>query len=314
MDTTTGLNDTGERMVPEFHKGGLTYAEHLTRYTAVGAMAKGKIVLDIASGSGYGTEILSQSAKYVYGIDKSPEAVEYARSHFSRSNTEYRVGDATKISLDDHSVDLVVTFETIEHVEDYLAFMREIKRVLRPDGIAIISTPNDLEFAEGNHFHLHEFEYDELIKLTKQHFKHVDPYFQATWKAVAIGSEEFLKQEGELKAELLSLAPLGIKESLYFYLLCSNRPISETIKPQVALGGHYSDRQMYALEKARLTAVHEQKVLQATNDELNRQLEAVRMQAEALGQELGAITNSKKYRLLLKLAAAKRRVSGRPSS
>jgi ubiquinone/menaquinone biosynthesis C-methylase UbiE len=238
------LENDYERMVPEFHKRTLTYAEHITRYSSALDIVKGKVVLDIASGSGYGTKMLADVAKKVYGVDVNEVAVNYARKHYGRNNLEYKVGDGESIPLDDNSVDVVVTFETIEHIKDYTQFVKEIKRVLKPDGLAIVSTPNDLEFAEGNHFHLHEFEYNELVSLLKKDFKNIDSYYQATWKYVAVGKEEDFAKEGELAVPLTNLAPLKKDKYLYFYLLCSNRAITETVKPVAALGEHYSDRQL----------------------------------------------------------------------
>lgn len=238
------LENDYERMVPEFHKGTLTYAEHLTRYSCALEVVKDKVVLDIASGSGYGTKMLASTAKKVYGVDVNEVAINYAKKHYGSKNIEYKVGDGESIPLPDNSVDVVITFETIEHIRDYEKFVAEVSRVLKPEGLTIVSTPNDLEFAEGNHFHLHEFEYDELTGLLKKHFKNIAPYFQATWKYVAVGTEEAFSKEGEVKISLTNLAPLGRDKYLYFYLLCSNRKITETITPTAAIGEHYSDRQL----------------------------------------------------------------------
>ena len=138
------LRDTGERMVPEFHKGKLIYAEHTSRYKCAESLVKGKLVLDIASGSGYGTQMLAQVASKVYGVDNNEEAIKYARKNFSAANIEYKLGNGEMIPMEDDSVDVVVTFETIEHIQDHTRFLREIKRVLKPDGLLLISTPNDL--------------------------------------------------------------------------------------------------------------------------------------------------------------------------
>lgn len=238
------LENDYERMVPEFHKGTLTYAEHVTRYSCALDIVKDKVVLDIASGSGYGTKMLSSSAKKVYGVDVNEVAVNYATKHYGSKNIEYKVGDGELIPLPDNSVDVVVTFETIEHIKDYEKFVAEVQRVLKPEGLAIVSTPNDLEFAEGNHFHLHEFEYTELTSLLKKYFKNITPYFQATWKYVAVGTEASFSNEGEVQTQLTNMAALNKDKYLYFYLLCSNRKITETVTPTAAIGEHYSDRQL----------------------------------------------------------------------
>ena len=172
------LHDTGERMVPEYHAGMLIYAEHLVRYQVAQKLVAGKVVLDIASGSGYGTAVLAQTAKHVYGFDADSDAVAYATERFGAPNISFQVADAVSIPLEEDSVDVVITFETIEHIQDYEKFMAEIKRVLKPSGLAIVSTPNDLEFAEGNHFHLHEFVKDELLSLVSRYFRNVEEYYQ----------------------------------------------------------------------------------------------------------------------------------------
>jgi ubiquinone/menaquinone biosynthesis C-methylase UbiE len=206
------LKDTGERMVPEFHSGQLMYAEHVTRYICAQDFVKGKVVLDIASGSGYGTQILAETAKRVYGVDVDADAVKYAKDKYGQKNIEFKKGDGLRIPLEDKSVDVVVTFETIEHIEDYRTFLSEVKRVLRDDGTALISTPNDVEFAEGNHFHVHEFTYSELKKVVGEYFKNTESYFQATWKYVAIGGQALLRKEGNLNIPTMAMAPLSTKQ------------------------------------------------------------------------------------------------------
>lgn len=247
MSTTNDeLENDYERMVPEFHSGRLIYAEHVTRYLAAKPIVKDRVVLDIASGSGYGTKILAESAKFVYGVDVNEVAINYSKKNYASKNIEYLVGDGESIPLEDNSVDVVVTFETIEHIKDYKKFLDELSRVLKPDGLTIVSTPNDLEFAEGNHFHLHEFQYDELVSLLKKDFKYVDTYFQSTWKYVAVGTEDELDKD--ITGTTLNLTKKTRDQHLYFYLLASNRKITEKIEHISALGEHYSDRQLHEQE------------------------------------------------------------------
>jgi ubiquinone/menaquinone biosynthesis C-methylase UbiE len=240
----TTIDNDGERMVPAIHAGSLLYAEHTTRYLAATALVEGRRVLDIACGSGYGTHLLSQSAEHVVGVDVSPVAVSYASQTYGAGNNEFVVGDATAIPLPDDCVDVVVSFETIEHVASYGAFVAEVDRVLAPDGLFVLSTPNDAEFIQDNHFHLHQFGHDELLGLVRPYFTHVEEYFQATWKSVVLAPASALASEGPIDTGVLNLAPLGLDQYLYFYMLCSRRPVTETISPILALGSHYSDRLM----------------------------------------------------------------------
>jgi 2-polyprenyl-3-methyl-5-hydroxy-6-metoxy-1,4-benzoquinol methylase len=300
MTKVNAIKDTGERMIPEFHKGDLIYAEHLTRYLCAQDLVDGKVVLDIACGSGYGTQLLAKKAKKVYGVDVDKDTVEYAKKNFGATNVVYKLGDGVAIPLDDNSVDVVVTLETIEHIENYDKFIDEVKRVLKPDGLAIVSTPNDLEFAEGNHYHVHEFEYKELKQLLKKDFKFVDSYYQATWKYVAIGKQELMESETKTKLDTLNLAPLKPDQYLYFYMLCSNRGITEKIEPLAALGGHYSDRRI-----AKERGV-QQEHTQGLETVIKNHEETMRN----LNVELQNIKNSKSYRLARSLAKAKSRVKG----
>ncbi len=308
------LRNDYERMVPEFHKNTLTYAEHLTRYLCAEKLVKGKTVLDIACGSGYGTQLLARSAKQVYGVDVDKTSVQYADETYGARNIKYMVGDGVAIPLDDASVDVIVTFETIEHIQDYKKFIKEVKRVLKPDGLALISTPNDLEFAEGNHFHLHEFKYRELIDLLRKDFKNIDSYYQATWKYVAVGTEKQLLSEGAMDIPVMNLSTTTPDQYLYFYLLCSNRAITEKVEPLAALGEHYSDRTLAA---ERVTAalqkeayVHRITELEAQTQELNARLTAVQQQSNVTTLELESIKRTKDYRLGQKLRRIKRGMTG----
>lgn len=309
------LENDYERMVPEFHRNSLIYAEHTTRYEAAVDIVKGKVVLDIASGSGYGTKMLAQTAKYVYGVDVNEVAINYSKRHYNAENIEYVVGDGEEIPLGDKSVDIVVTFETIEHIQDYQKFIKEIRRVLKDDGIAIISTPNDAEFAEGNHFHLHEFEYDELTNLLKEEFSEIDSYFQATWKYVGIDRSDSINHEGYFNTAIQNLAPTDVDKCLYFYLLCSNRKITEVVKPIAALGEHYSDRKMaedlgkhrdhiYQLEKIY-------KELKNKKENLEKDMEYQRNETVQLREEIEKIKKSKAYAYANRLRTIKHKVSPR---
>ena len=170
---------TGERYIPELHDPEISY-EHWHRYLYATQFAKDKVVLDIACGEGYGSHLLSSLAKRVVGVDISEEAVKHARSKYIRDNLSFLVGNMNKIPITENKMfDLVVCFETIEHVEEKVQhdFLQEIKRLLKPEGILIISTPDKLFYSDipkyKNEFHIREFYHDEFKKLLAEYFKNV---------------------------------------------------------------------------------------------------------------------------------------------
>lgn len=165
---------TGERYVPT--ESGEIRHEHLHRYAWAARLVAGRDVLDIACGEGYGSAMLAQrGARSVIGVDISEEAVAHARDAYGRvENLDYRRGDAARIPLADDTVDIVVSFETIEHHDKHREMLAEVRRVLRPDGLLIISSPNRPVYSErsGHHneFHVKELDFDELDLLLREQF------------------------------------------------------------------------------------------------------------------------------------------------
>jgi O-antigen biosynthesis protein len=149
---------TGERMTADI--GGQVEIEHLHRYFMARQFCRGKDVLDIASGEGYGAAIMAQAARSVVGVDIDPTSMEFAAANFVKPNLSFKVGSAIAIPCADDSIDVVVSFETLEHIYEHEAFMTEIKRVLRPGGLLIISTPDSDYYSHPsqplNEYHVRE--------------------------------------------------------------------------------------------------------------------------------------------------------------
>ena len=122
-------------------RGPLGY-EHLHRYAAAGALAGGKRVLDLAAGEGYGSALLARTAAAVTGLDIDADAVAHARNTYFDGNLRFVRGDATALPLGDDSIDLVVSFETIEQLDEPERMLDEVRRVLAPGGVLVISSPN----------------------------------------------------------------------------------------------------------------------------------------------------------------------------
>jgi ubiquinone/menaquinone biosynthesis C-methylase UbiE len=174
---------TGERVIPGEVDVDL-WNEHFARYAFAARLARGRRVLDIACGTGYGSAELAAVARSVTGIDISPEAVEYAAARFQASNLSFQPASAVDLPFEDHSFDLIVAFEVIEHLTDYRALLSEARRLLTPGGQFIVSTPNRLYYEESrrqsgpNPFHTHEFEFQEFRDQLADFFPHVSFFLQ----------------------------------------------------------------------------------------------------------------------------------------
>jgi SAM-dependent methyltransferase len=175
---TSVLECTGERMIPG-ESDAATFWEHVARYRFACQYVAGRDVVDIACGEGYGTAALQRAgARTTIGIDVAEEAVSHAKKKYG---IDARCGSAEAIPLPDNSVDLVVSFETIEHVPEPLSFLNECARILRLDGMLIMSTPNVNIYHDRvskNPFHCSEMKFDEFSSLVKKRFMEVRAYGQ----------------------------------------------------------------------------------------------------------------------------------------
>ncbi len=173
MSEQQGLDWTGERFVTGIKDA--SALEHIHRYAVAAGMVSGKIVLDIASGEGYGSNLLAQSAKQVTGVDVSSEAVSHATKKYQRKNLSFIKGSADKIPLGDGICDVVVSFETLEHIHAQDEMICEIKRVLKKDGIMIMSTPEKFTWSDKMHhkneYHVKELYKEQFVDLVKRFFK-----------------------------------------------------------------------------------------------------------------------------------------------
>ncbi|MGB7416076.1 MAG: class I SAM-dependent methyltransferase, partial [Thermosynechococcaceae cyanobacterium] len=135
MKTTENGQDIwkGERL--ETHIYNEVAVEHLHRYAITMELVKGKKVLDLASGEGYGSSLMAQVASHVTGVDISQEALDHARKKYLKSNLLFLQGSADNIPVESNTIDIVVSFETIEHHDKHEEMLLEIKRILKSDGL-----------------------------------------------------------------------------------------------------------------------------------------------------------------------------------
>jgi SAM-dependent methyltransferase len=172
------LQLTGERTLPDVPAENYWYRRHLAVYEWIGARVIGKRVIDLASGEGYGSEVLARGAASVLGVEANPEAFEHARLRYRRQNLRFERGLVeTHGELD--SCDVVVFLQTIEHVHDPVAVLEHVARLLRPGGVVYVSTPNVETLAppgatkSSNPWHLREYRAHEFDALCRTVFSRV---------------------------------------------------------------------------------------------------------------------------------------------
>ena len=227
MENNRELPWTGERFVPSC-TGQLLY-EHLHRYAVAAALADGKRVLDIACGEGYGANLLAATAAQVIGVDIASEVIAHARQAYRKENLIFREGSCLNIPVEDHSIDLVVSFETIEHIDEPLAFLQEIKRVLAVDGALIMSSPDKAEYTDRtgatNPFHKRELYHEEFLLLLKQHFKRCRIGKQKLVAGSWIAADDLAAEDtfGTFSGDIHSIAfRPGVYRGVYSLALCSD--------------------------------------------------------------------------------------------
>jgi len=203
---------TGERCVPWVDDWQVLY-EHLHRYHFAADLADGRRVLDLGSGEGYGSAILAERAKHVLGVELDPEAAAHAAANYPVDNLEFRQASVLELDdLPDASFDLVVCFEMIEHITEHDELLALARRVLAPDGVFVVSTPDREIYSEAagyhNPYHVRELSRPEFDELLDRYFAH-----HRLWgQTVTVGStlerlehdpastsvdEVFLRREGD---------------------------------------------------------------------------------------------------------------------
>jgi SAM-dependent methyltransferase len=218
---------TGERYIPGTR--GEIWIEHWHRYHFARRWCAGRAVLDVACGEGYGSALLAKDAASAIGIDISAEAIAHARAQYAFiSNLRFESASCTQLPVENASIDVAVSFETIEHIAEQAQFLAELARVLRPGGLLVLSCPNRLEYRDKrafeNPFHVKELYRDELAKLVSAHFPHVAWYGQRPSFFSVIAPEAGEGAAGQLvevdEADPSSASP-RLDSPLYFMLVAS---------------------------------------------------------------------------------------------
>jgi SAM-dependent methyltransferase len=224
------LTFTGERFLPELT--GEIWLEHWHRYHFAALAARGARVLDVASGEGYGTALLAATAASVVGVDASTDAIAHARSAYAGlGNVGFVVGDCARLPFADDAFDVIVSFETIEHITAQRAFLGETKRLLAPGGMLLLSSPNKAEYTDrrryANPYHVAELYRDELSALLAECYPHTTWFGQGIGFCSTILAETVAATQGELVGrggETAGAAEAPRIDPLYFLVGCAETP------------------------------------------------------------------------------------------
>ena len=169
------LHLTGERTLPDVPEENYWYQRHLVVYEWIAERVAGAHVVDVASGEGYGADVLARRARSVLGIEPNPDAYEHARLKYPR--VAFR-RDIAETFIE--PCDAIVFLQTIEHVPDADAVLEHFAAQLSPGGAAYVSTPNVLTLAppgaekSGNPWHVKEYRAEEFRALCERHFPSVE--------------------------------------------------------------------------------------------------------------------------------------------
>ena len=177
--------------------------------------------------------MLDAGAKKVVGIDNSAEAIEYCKKNYKKDNLEFKTEECEKINLDT-IFDVVVSYETIEHLKNQSHFVSEVKRLLKDDGIFIVSTPNKETYPTDNPYHFREFTESEFKSFLGKYFSNVTMFYQYYPASMAICKPMGVMDD--LKINFFDITKFKIDSSnkefnlnnttgLFFIAICSNSTI-----------------------------------------------------------------------------------------
>ncbi len=190
MNKDNELEFTGERFTPECVRE--IWYEHFHRYAFTKKLVKNKKVLDAACGEGYGSHILSAEAETVIGLDIDESSVHHASKRYQKNNLKYIQGSCIDLPFEDKSFDCVVSFETIEHLAEQQQMLSEFNRVLKEDGLIVISTPDKKYYSDAtgftNEYHVKELYKSEFKELLETHWP------QQSWFSQALSFNSIMQQ------------------------------------------------------------------------------------------------------------------------
>lgn len=188
MECIEGVDNKKLDIIKTRFGSNFLYQAHLARYHFVKKFIKNKFIFDLGCGIGTGTHDLSLTAKTVIGAEIDRDRLKHAFDNFNNDNLNYLIMDGCSLGFKDNSFDVVVSLEVIEHLEDQDKLLSEVRRVLKDDGVTIISTPNKeiikIDGTPPNPSHIKELSLKEFKKILNKYFKRIELYGQIGGKEI----------------------------------------------------------------------------------------------------------------------------------
>lgn len=232
---------TGERFTPECVRE--IWYEHWHRYAFAAPLAAGRRVLDAACGEGYGSALLARTAATVLGVDRDAETIEHARGRYGGrcANLRFECGDVCALEhLPAAGFDLIVSFETLEHLREHERLLDGFARLLAAGGLLLVSTPDKTRYnalgGEPNPFHLRELERAEFERLLVARFPHYRLYGQKLMFVSALRALEGADGRWQAATECGGELRPGLQlPPLYYLAVCAADPDALARLPGLSL-------------------------------------------------------------------------------
>jgi SAM-dependent methyltransferase len=318
------LENTGERFLPGAMFSAEVAYDHLTRYRLAERYVRGRKTVDLGCGAGYGTYSLTKVTRSILGVDLSEEAVAHDAQRYRAPNLRYEVGDVTNLPYEAGSFEAAVSFEVIEHLQRPEELVLEAKRLLKEDGIFVVSTPDKLTYSVNrnsvNPHHQREMYPLEFQEILERHFKHVRIYRQGALAGSIISPEwENLPAHGPVTMESaqfsLSDPAFGqaLPITLYLVAICANGDEPEPLQHPLMILDR--DRQIYEeyadhhFLLSQVRTYHNYKA-QALRNQMNQRLQQANQRSRQLQRELNTMRSSRSWRIARKVSTAVTKIRG----
>ncbi len=240
------LEFTGERFTPECVRE--IWYEHWHRYALAKSICENKTVLDAASGEGYGSDIISEVARSVIGLDISIKAQKHAKNRYSNTNIGHVNASCASLPFEDDTFEVILSFETLEHLTQQDEMLSEFRRVLKNNGMLLLSSPDKKNYSDKaefeNEFHVKELYKEELVELIDKNFKHHKLLAQKLIFESKIWAIDQQVKKGRIEHnihsdEKITKSSMPDYEAMYYIACCSDS--SEALNEIPALS-HFGDK------------------------------------------------------------------------